>query len=315
MSQVSILVTGARGFIGSTLTPRLEASGFSVVTLNRSAALSLNGTDWTADLTDALHCSELKRRGSFPDVVVHLAGRVQINLRPDPAGFPAPVPDSQRGMAETYATNVLGTARLAEVCLEQGVRHFIFASSQTVYGYPTVDELTEETICQPLEHYAVSKYCAERLLERAACGGMAVTALRIPGVFSERRNTGVVYRFCADAVTTGSIKVQSTIALPIDVIHVDDVVDAMVRAVSLRPERWCVLNIATGEQCSLDLLAQEVASLVTGCQVVDHSVPQPRFALSCMRAHRWLGWQAQPRRERLRQMVEFIGRGGIGACR
>ena len=283
-----------------------------VLTLGHSESITLDDTHWEADLADPAHCARLKTLKSFPDVVVHLAGRVHIALQPDPAGGRAPVPGPQV-LTEIYAANVLATAHLIDLCRHHRVRHLIFASSQTIYGFPKVDRLSEDQPCRPIEHYALSKYCAEQMLERATYSGLAATALRIPGVYGEARAQGLVYRLCNDALTKGRIEVRSEIALPLDVIHVEDVVSAMLAATKRRPERWCVLNIATGESCSLDILADDVARLVPGCNVVKGGVPQPQIALDCTRARDWLRWQARPRSERLMQMLEALRNAARGA--
>ena len=135
-----------------------------------------------------------------PNTIIHLAGHVEIALRAKPHTQNAfPIPGNEN-ISQIYTANVGATANLLDFCLSMGVRHLIFASSQSVYGMPHSNPLTEETPCMPLEHYAMSKLCCEQLLQIGVNQGLVVTIMRIPGVFSETRQSGVVFRFCQQAV-------------------------------------------------------------------------------------------------------------------
>jgi UDP-glucose 4-epimerase len=302
-----ILVTGAGGFVGSNLVSHLVSSQFDVLPLYHSDQVSTRNNQWEADLTREDHIEELKRTKRNFNSVVHLAGYVEIALRAnkqDP--YAAPIPGKEN-ISRIYMCNVGITANVLDLCLGLGVEHIVFASSQTIYGMPTTGAFTEDSPYAPLEHYANSKVCCERLLQVGSRQGISVTMLRFPGVYSEKRQNGVVYEFCKDAVFEKRIIVNAELPLPLDVIHLDDVLNALKRAVQHnRKAGWLSLNIATGEPCSLNLLADAVAELVPGCVVEYSEVPQPIVEMDPSRAYEVLGWRAEPREERLAVMVEHV---------
>lgn len=301
-----ILLTGAGGFVGRHLIAHLSLSGFRVVPLYRGETAKIQSDRWEIDLARPDHIKRLKEVSQVPDMVIHLAGRVEIALQPNRADYSlAPLPGKE-DIAALYEANITATANLLDFCLHRGVRHIVYASSQTVYGLPSSEAVTEGSPCAPLEHYAASKLCGEFLLRIGARQGIAVTCLRIPGIYAEDRTDGVVHRFCSSAIREGTIFVEADLPLPFDVIHVDDVVEGVKKAVQRRGDGWICLNIATGEPCSLDLMADSIAELVPGCCVHHAKVPQPTLRMDASLAQRILGWRAVPRKDRLAAMLDHI---------
>lgn len=302
-----ILITGAGGFIGQCLQVRLVDMGLHVMPLYHAARPQVSDQQWACDLTCPAHLEDLKKAAIMPKAIVHLAGHVEIALRAKPRTQDAPPLPGKSNISKIYATNVSATANVLDFCLSTGVRHLIFASSQSVYGMPQSCPLTEETSCAPLEHYAMSKLCCEQLLQIGVQQGLMVTILRFPGVFSEERQSGVVFQFCQQAVRTGQIFVKADYPLPLDVIHVEDVTDAFIKAISWGGQEGKIcLNIATGEPCSLNLLAETIASLVPECRVVHTQIYQPIVKMDSKRAETLLGWKARPQSDRLATMLGSI---------
>lgn len=298
-----ILVTGAGGFIGRRLVSRFASNELEVMPLYRSEHVRMCSDRWEADLTRSEHISLLKEARDKPTTVIHLGGYINIVLQPNPDDPTArPIP-GMSDISRIYKENVLATANLLDFCLDTNVEHIIFASSQAVYGMPITEIITEESPCRPLEHYANSKLCCEQLLQVGARQGTSVTVLRFPGVFSEERRNGVVYEYCKAALHKKKITVSADIPLPLDVIYIDDVVNGFYKAVLHGGDGWLCLNLATGEHCSLNVLADAVAQLVPQCQVEYSKIPQPIICMNPSRAHATLGWRAVPQRERLRLVL------------
>ena len=302
-----ILITGARGFIGRLLHLKLLKMGISAIPLYHTDRLEIDENQWACDLTCSQQLKALGKAVSPPDTVIHLAGYVEIALHANSVATDAPPLPGIGNIPKLYDANVHSTANVLSYCLETGVKHLIFASSQAVYGMPQSCPLTEESPCKPLEHYAMSKLCCEQLLHIGAQQGLNVTTLRFPGVFGEMRRRGVVFEFCRQAVETGMITAEADYPLPLDVLHVDDVIDAFIQAAAWggRAGGTC-MNIATGEPCSLNLLATAVASLVPACQVKTTQIPQPIIAMNASRAESLLGWKAQSQCGRLKTILDTI---------
>lgn len=303
-----ILVTGAGGFIGQALVQYLKEHHVRVLPAYRSKEFASDTERVFMDLTSPEHVTLLEQSIERPKTVIHLAGRVEIRLEKNRDGtgdLPVPGPENYYGI---YESNVTGTANLLRYCLERGVGHLVFASSQAVYGMPHSGIITEETPCNPLEHYALSKLCCEEML-RLASGRMQVTVLRFPGIYSDTRREGTVYRFCRDALERKEIRVTSEIPLPFDVLHIDDVIKAFFCAT--RRERihgFSVFNISSGEPDSLDLLADRIAGMVPGCTAHHAETPQPIIRMDPSKAGRELGWQPVSPETRLRHMLDVMRR-------
>src|SRR4051794_29164645 len=155
-------VTGAAGFIGSTLVDRLLDDGHQVVGIdNLSTGVLVN-------LDEARRRYRLDRRrftfvqsdiqapelrdivaGSNPDVIFHLAA--QVNLR---ASITDPQFDARN--------NVLGTINVAEAARHADVKRVVYAASGgSRYGDPDRTPADESVAADPISPYAVAKLAGE----------------------------------------------------------------------------------------------------------------------------------------------------------
>lgn len=161
-----VLVTGAGGFVGSSLVPYLRNKGHEVVPVSRR---ELAGgyvipevgpeTEWTAALGGV-------------DAVVHLAARAHV------------LKDvSDDALAEHRRVNTEGTRRLVEQCGKQGIGRFVFISSIGVLGNNSLRSknghaYTEEDDPCPHDDYSQSKWEAEKAIE-----GVPAVVIRPPLIY------------------------------------------------------------------------------------------------------------------------------------
>jgi len=171
---MTVLVTGANGFVGSALCERLRKDTVSV----RGAArywMSQSGN--SADIVIGSISSETDWVAALRNVsyVVHLAARVHVmnDKSPDP-------------LAEFRRVNVEGTANLARQAAASGVKRFVFLSTIKVNGEFTEagKPFTADDAPAPEDPYGISKHEAEQLLRQiAADTGMEVVIIRPPLVY------------------------------------------------------------------------------------------------------------------------------------
>lgn len=144
-----ILVTGAKGFVGTHLTRELEDAGHYVI-----------GSDLTRDEVDNVLSANLAYPGSAellvnrygPDYVVHLAARYgRLLCRDQP----------HRAVTD----NAAATTELAAACAERGIP-VLYASSSEVYGDHGKDTITEQSALRtPTTIYGLSKRWGEEALK------------------------------------------------------------------------------------------------------------------------------------------------------
>lgn len=168
-------MTGASGFVGGHLCLELLKAGWTVRAVARSseAAMALPPgvepfyvpgigpqTDWSEALEEV-------------DVVAHLAGRAHVTKE-----------ESADPLEAYREVNVGGTRRLAEACVEAGVRRLVFVSSVKAVGEGSPVAYTEESPRHPEDAYGVSKMEAEDALAGvAARTGLEAVVLRPPLVY------------------------------------------------------------------------------------------------------------------------------------
>lgn len=158
-----IVVTGANGFIGRSLVPRLREAGHSVLAAGR--AIGPAGVDLRLDLAARPVVEPAALHGC--EAIIHLAGLAHAGRE-------------QAARAETV--NAAGTLDLAQKARRAGVPHFLFVSTAQVHGRVSRDRpLREEDPFDPRDPYAESKARAETQLKALAQGGgMGVTVVRPP---------------------------------------------------------------------------------------------------------------------------------------
>jgi len=219
---MKVLVTGDLGYIGSVLVPTLDQRGYEVVGLDigyfSECLLSEPFRDYQRASKNICDVSETDLV-SF-DSIIHLAG-----LSNDPAGDLKP--------KLTEQTNFEATVRLAQLARSVGVKRFIYASSQSMYGISSSSEELDEDLSEklPLTTYARTKWEAEIALKELQSESFSVVCFRPSTVFgvSPRLRCDIVFNnFVACAYTTGKIEILSDGTPWRPVVHIRDVCSAFI---------------------------------------------------------------------------------------
>lgn len=158
MTQQTILITGADGFIGSHLTELLVREGYRVKALAQYN--SFNYWGWleniecrdqidvlTGDVRDPHYCRHIAKD---VDIVFHLAALIAI-----PYSYAAP---------DSYVdTNIRGTLNICQAALDNGVKRVIHTSTSEVYGTARYVPIDEAHPLQPQSPYSASKIAADAM--------------------------------------------------------------------------------------------------------------------------------------------------------
>ena len=150
------LVTGGAGFIGSHLVDCLIGNGYHVAVVDNLSSGKLRNVNPVAtfyhqDITQS-SLQEIFQREN-PDIVFHLAAQISVT-------------ESSRDPLKDGETNVIGTLRLLEASRRSGVEKFIYSSTGgALYGDPSANPCSEETLIDPLSPYGMSKFLGEKYVE------------------------------------------------------------------------------------------------------------------------------------------------------
>lgn len=237
----TVLVTGARGFVGRALCDRLHAEGHDVKRIVRSSSdpneIAVgeigNATDWHGHLSGC-------------EVVVHLAARVHVmdDLSADP-------------LAAYLQANTYATLNLARQASEAGVRRFIYISSIKVNGES--GHFAGSDVPSPVDPYAVSKWEAEKgLLEMAENSSMEIVILRPPLVYGPgvRANFLRLMRWVDMGVPLPLASVHNFRSM----IFLGNLVDAIVQVMTRSEGAGKTYLVSDGEDISTPNLIRKIAT-------------------------------------------------------
>ena len=306
-----ILLTGHDGYIGTVLSPILQAAGHDVVGLDAGwFSACAFGPQPPAPPARRMDVRDVTAAGlEGVDAVVHLA-----NLSNDPLG------NLDAGL--TDRVNAAASVRLAALAREAGVGRFVFASSCSLYGAAGQDAVTEEAAFNPVTAYGRAKVDAEVGLRPLASGSFSPVYLRnatVYGASPRLRFDLVVNNLTAWAVATGRVRMLSDGTPWRPLVHVQDVSRAVLAA--LEAPRDAVHDQAfnvgrQGENYQIRDVAEIVGQEVPGCRVTfaDGASPDARsYRVSFAKiADRLPGWRPTwTVREGVREVRDALGGLGI----
>ena len=256
------LVTGAAGFIGSTLSEALVERGDDVVGID-------SFLDYYDRATKEKNLERLTKSGSFElvegalqdldldelvapcDRVFHLAAQAGVRA-------------SWGGEFSIYTSNnILATQKLLEAAVRSELGALVFASSSSVYGDRAELPMREDVPLHPVSPYGVSKLAAERLVELYHVNhGLKTASLRYFTVYGPRQRPDMAFhRLLRAAQNDGSFPLFGDGQQTRDFTFVADAVTATIAA-SERGTPGAVYNIGGGSRVSMAEVIETIESIV-----------------------------------------------------
>ena len=228
--MTEILITGAKGFIGKSLTNHFEDLNLSYKAINNLKSRVQDLSYWK-DLPPA-------------KFLIHLAGR----------SF---VPESWTNSNEFIETNVIGTQGAIDYCLKHKCK-LIFASAY-VYGPQKKIPISENHPLNPNNYYSLSKFLAEELCKfNALYKGLDVTILRLFNVFGPGQRKEFLIPSIIDQIKNNNVIYVQDLLPVRDYVFVEDVVKAFSKTIEKNLEGCHFINIGSGYGLSV----KEVINLI-----------------------------------------------------
>lgn len=251
-----VLVTGAAGFIASTLARDLQKMGYVVVTVDNLT------TGFRSNIPEGVifvegNCQDEKIINSLAiykfEAIFHIAGQSSGEI-----SFDNPIYDLE--------SNASSTLLLLKLALKIDCTKFLYASTMSIYGYLGEHAVIEEEEKTPKSFYGVGKLASEHYLRLYAQYGINSFAMRLftvygPGQNMENLRQGMVSIFMAQAHTNGNIQIKGDLSRYRDFIYIDDVVSAFIAAFNSNLTGYNYFNVSTGKKTTVGELISTIVSL------------------------------------------------------
>ena len=282
---MKILVTGAAGFIGMHLALRLARDGADTVGVDNfdpyyDVALKRARADQLAhvgvrcvdlDLADHAATAALLRDGRYTHVA-HLAAQPGVRYSlVNPAAY--------------LRNNVDAFGAVIDGCRHAGVEHLVYASSSSVYGANhTLPYSEEQNVDHPVSLYAATKKADELIAHSYShLFGLPTTGLRFFTVYGPWGRPDMAAALFTRAIVDGTpIKVFNFGRMRRDFTYIDDIVEGVVRVLSLPPAAadagaapYAIYNIGNHTAIELESFIGELERLLGKRAIREYLPPQP----------------------------------------
>lgn len=262
---MTILLTGALGFIGSNLSIRLLNEGHKIIAFDNlcnalesstSRIKSSVGENWS---NFKFYKIDIR---SF-EAMYAICANEQIDIIINLAALGS-VPRSLSLPAEYVDVNERGFVNVCRLATHLGIRRIVYASSSSVYGDSISDFRTEGYLGNPLSPYALSKHHNEVFADIwAKQTGIEFVGLRFFNVYGPGQNpfseySAVIPKF----ICTARPQVNGDGTVTRDYTFVDDVCDAIVNSMDVKLHMNSVkCNVGTGQGTNLNGLLSLLGKL------------------------------------------------------
>lgn len=261
-----IVITGAAGFIGSTLSEYFYKLGYTVLGIdNLLYGGQMDNLLWTTQNKDdrwTFVCmdvcsSEIVSHIEKDDIVIHCAAI-------------APLPTNQEQPYLSVCNNIGGTINLLEACRKKGAKHFLFASTSAVYENSEVFPSRESESIEPptLLYCSGKKYAEDCIKSYWEIYGLPYTIFRFFNVYGPhhdclRKNPPLIGYLVSCLLEGKQPLLHSDGTQRRDYVYVDDVVSLINYVVeNLTLANAKTYNICSGQTCSVREIVDTVQTIL-----------------------------------------------------
>ena len=269
------LVIGGAGFIGSNLVDGLISDKHQVQVWDNLSTGKRNNVNPRAhfincNINGNYNAKKVLMEEFSPDIVFHLAALARVQ-------------PSIENPIEYHNTNVNGMLNILNLCVDCGVKRFVFSSSSSVYGDVEKLPTTEESPLNPMSPYALHKLIGEQYCTLySKLYGLETVSLRYFNVYGERQATEGAYClvmgiFAQQRLNGEPMTINGDGEQRRDFTYVGDVVEANIKAAFTKMKlEGDVFNIGNGDNRSVN----EIADMIGGDKIHRDPVIEPKETLA-----------------------------------
>ena len=230
-----ILLTGASGFMGRRIAPKLAAEGVDVIAVDRNPDPHLNiRAYYQGDICRSQILNEINEE---VDAVIHLAADVDIC-----AGY------------DCMVDNIYGVFLLTQWARRNNAGKFIYPSTIGIFDALNDGAQADERYpIAPASLYGMTKYLGENCLNAS---GIEAILLRFPYIYGPGDLKGAIANIFHSIAADKPPKIRNERR---DYLHIDDAIDAIMRALEYQGEER-VFNVGSGTLTEM----KEIVNLISG---------------------------------------------------
>ncbi|HSG29968.1 MAG TPA: NAD-dependent epimerase/dehydratase family protein [Thermodesulfobacteriota bacterium] len=249
---MKVIVTGAAGFIGSTLTEKLISQGFSVIgidSVNDNYDVKIKNSNISGLLKNKnfkfinSNILDIDFGGKYSEIqaIFHQAATAGVRS------------SWGKNFRDYTENNIMATQHLLESFKDSGLKKFIYASSSSVYGNADEMPLRISTLTKPVSPYGVTKLAGENLVNTYHANyGLPTVSLRYFTVYGPRQRPDMAFHiFMKSALQNKQIDIYGDGEQIRDFTYIDDVVNANMLALD-NGKNGSIYNIGGGSNISIN---------------------------------------------------------------
>ncbi len=249
----NFLVTGCAGFIGSAIAKKLIEKNYNVYGIdNLSTGRKKNVPKKVKFIIG--NCEDSKKINKFKNkkfnAIIHFAGQSSGEM-----SFYNPIRDLN--------SNFYSTAKLLKLAEATKCKHFIYASSMSVYGDVDNKAISENHICTPKSFYGASKLASENYIKIYKNKKINSTILRIfnvygPGQNLENSNQGMLSIYLQQIFKNKKVIIKGSGGRVRDFIYIDDLVNIVLKIIGNKKCFNQTLNLGSGKKYKVSEIISKI---------------------------------------------------------
>lgn len=295
----TICVTGAGGFLGRHLCPKLASQGAKVIALDNFTVgrkQNLEGIKNQLEIVEAdvRDVQSLKNVIEKSQAIIHLAAIANPRT-------------CQKDFGLAFDINIRGTANILSLC--SNMERVVFLSSIMVYGEPKYLPIDDRHPLDGRDSYSISKIMPEYLFKAYHyVQGIPFTIIRNSNTFGPgQANDYLIPTLIIQALTQKRIEIWDPRIIR-DFLYVDDTVEAIIKVLEAESTANEIMNLGRGQGIATGELADIVCKLLDS-QWIDVKKPSPvssKLISDISKIKALTGWEPKVSLEEgLRKSIEY----------